>query len=174
MRHRWRRVHGRQHEIQFLSSPPLMPACLEGFSLSYPFPLLIRALLIPVSQQISPYTVPPYILDPEIVEIFKRTWYFHVQRHLTSAGVVGLPGSKIGEECLAAIGVEKLGRDEKSGGWGGWRHVDEGMALGRESGRRAFECTGTGWGWVDDSLKRLSKTYFGPHGFRSIGLTISP
>ena len=73
-----------------------------------------------------------------------------------STGIVRLAGPKIREKGFATVREEKLGGDEKSGGWGGWGYVDHGMALRRERGYGALECTGTSWRWVDDSLKRLN------------------
>ena len=72
---------------------------------------------------------------------------------MASTRVVGLTGTEEGEEHFTAVGIEELGGDEEGGIGGGWGDVDEVMALRRESGYSAFEGTGTGWGWIDNSLK---------------------
>ena len=171
MRHSWRRIYRRQHTIQLLPFPPLMPTCFVSLSLRHPLPLLIRALFMPVFQQTCPYTVAFYILDIEVVEVLEGPQCTHISRHLKSTRIVSLAGSKIRKERVAAVGAKKLRRDDESGVGGGWRNVDECMTLRGESRHGAFKCTSTGRGRVNDLLEWLSQAFL---EWTDLGLLVSP
>ena len=87
-------IHGRQHEIQRLAVPPLMPTRFVRFPFRHPLPLLISAFRVPIIEQPGPDWVTLNILYPKVVKIFEGPGNLHIKGHLPSAGIVGLASAK--------------------------------------------------------------------------------
>ena len=87
-------IYGRQHEIQRLAVPPLMPPRFVRLPFRHPLPLLVSALRMPIIEQPGPDCVSLDILDPKVVNIFEGSGNLHIKGHLPSAGIVGLASAK--------------------------------------------------------------------------------
>ena len=156
MRHSRCCVYWRQHEVNVLPTPPFMPYCLIRLPLRHPLPLLITALFVPMLQQACPHLVSSHVLHPEVVQVFERTGYLHVHRHLTGTRIVGLAGAEILEECSTAVGCEKVGADlECEIGRRGCNFLYF-MALASEGGDSAFESASTGGGGFYKSCNKIA------------------
>jgi len=55
-----------------------------------------------------------YVLDPEVIDIFKGPGELHIESHLCGTGIVPFSGAKERPERLAAIGVEELRGDDEA------------------------------------------------------------
>ena len=88
-------IHGRQHEIQRLAVPPLMPPRFVRLPFRHPPPLVISAFRMPITEQPGPYCVSLDILHPKVVDIFEGLGNLHIKGHLPSAGIVGLASAKV-------------------------------------------------------------------------------
>ena len=107
MRNGWCGVWWSEHEVELrFVLPPVVPSGFVCLPLSDPFPLLKSAFLIPTTEETGPYVVATDVLDPQVVDVFEWTRYFHVEVHLGGTWVIPFAGAEERAECFATIRIE--------------------------------------------------------------------
>ena len=148
-----------------------MPTRLVRLPLRHPFPLLIRALWMPILKQASPDIVALNIFNPKVVQVFEGARNLHIEGHLAGTRIVGLTSAEEREKCLTTISAKQLGCYSQSciGRW--WLDVYDFVSLSSESRDGALKRTSTCRGRVDDAFIESTSC---PSYVRRARITICP